>query len=180
MPTVRGSELGSKKRYAGVVLKNNIHELVFKGLETVRSDWTKLAKSFQSELYRRVFFKEPYEEYVKQLVVQVLNGELDESLVYRKRLRRKVEDYQRNIPPHVQAARKAVAAGENIRRGDWIEYIITMNGPEPITELIPKPCSLIDYQQYIDKQMAPVADSVLYFFEQSFAQIIDQQLMLFH
>lgn len=180
MPTVRGSELGSKKRYAGVVLKNNIHELVFKGLETVRSDWTKLAKSFQSELYRRVFFKEPYEEYVKQLVVQVLNGELDESLVYRKRLRRKVEDYQRNIPPHVQAARKAVAAGENIRRGDWIEYIITMNGPEPITELIPKPCSLIDYQHYIDKQMAPVADSVLYFFEQSFAQIIDQQLMLFH
>ena len=26
------------------------------------------------------------------------------QLVYRKRLRRKLDDYERNIPPHVQAA----------------------------------------------------------------------------
>ncbi|MCW8974682.1 MAG: DNA polymerase II, partial [Sedimenticola sp.] len=65
MPTIRGTETGSKKRYAGVVRNaNQEHELVFKGLESVRSDWTALAQQFQRELYRKVFFNEPYEEYI--------------------------------------------------------------------------------------------------------------------
>ena len=43
MPTIRGMETGSKKRYAG--LSHN--KMVFKGLETVRTDWTPLAQAFQ-------------------------------------------------------------------------------------------------------------------------------------
>lgn len=50
MPTIRGAELGSKKRYAG--LKGD--EMVYKGMETVRSDWTPLAQQFQQELYARI------------------------------------------------------------------------------------------------------------------------------
>ena len=100
---------------------------------------------------------------------------MDEKLVYRKRLRRKIDDYQRNVPPHVQAARKAVVAGEKIRRGDWIEYVITASGPEP---LVSQP-SGVDYQHYIDKQLAPVADGILYFFQDSLAAITDQQMGLF-
>jgi DNA polymerase-2 len=175
MPTVRGAGHGSKKRYAGVVMKGERPELVFKGLENVRSDWTRLARDFQLGLYQRVFDKQPYNAYIKALVAAVLNGEHDSVMVYRKRLRRKLVDYQRNIPPHVQAARKAAALGETIRRGDWIEYVITINGPEPVTHTQ----SQLDYQHYIDKQLAPVADAVLYFFEQSLAEIVDQQLHLF-
>jgi len=45
MPTIRGSEKGSKKRYAGMVEnKASERELKFKGLENVRTDWTQLAK----------------------------------------------------------------------------------------------------------------------------------------
>ncbi|MEE8056362.1 MAG: DNA polymerase II [Pseudomonadales bacterium] len=176
MPTVRGSDQGSKKRYAGVVMADGQEKLVFKGLETVRSDWTRLAREFQSELYRRVFFNEPYHDYLKQVVQQVLRGEHDDVLIYRKRLRRKLEDYKRNIPPHVQAARKAVMAGEDIRRGDWVEYIITVSGAEPLVAQ----SSLIDYQHYIDRQLAPVADGILYFLGDSLANITDQQINLFH
>ncbi|HAK52116.1 MAG TPA: DNA polymerase II [Gammaproteobacteria bacterium] len=43
MPTVRGSEKGSKKRYAGMVSAGGSSQLVFKGLETVRSDSSPLA-----------------------------------------------------------------------------------------------------------------------------------------
>ncbi|WP_101758941.1 DNA polymerase II [Oceanicoccus sp. KOV_DT_Chl] len=175
MPTVRGSDLGSKKRYAGVVMKNNQPQLVFKGLENVRTDWTKVARDFQLELYRRVFFNEPYRDYIKLLVKQVLAGEHDQNLVYRKRLRRKLNEYQRNIPPHVQAAKKAAAYGEKIRRGDWVEYVITVSGAEPLVAQH----SLIDYQHYIDRQLAPVADGILYFMGESLAGIIDQQIGLF-
>ncbi|MFB1035440.1 MAG: DNA polymerase domain-containing protein, partial [Sinobacterium sp.] len=65
MPTVRGgtldngSTIGTKKRYAGIVSTGTDDKLIFKGMETVRSDWTELSKIFQQELYRRVFNGEP-------------------------------------------------------------------------------------------------------------------------
>ena len=176
MPTIRGSQQGSKKRYAGVVMDEGGRKLVFKGLENVRTDWTRLAREFQSEVYRRVFFNEPYREYIQQLVSEVLNGKHDADLIYRKRLRRKLNEYQRNIPPHVQAARKAVAAGVlDIRGGDWVEYVITINGAEPKVYQ----SSLLDYQHYIDRQLAPAVDSILYFCDDSLSDIIDYQLGLF-
>ncbi len=170
MPTIRGSETGSKKRYAGYVrTKTNEFEIRFKGLESVRSDWTPLARRFQQELYRRIFFDEPYRDYVKKVVLQLRTGALNNQLVYRKRLRRPLDQYRRNQPPHVQAARKSK------RLGRHVSYIITVNGPEP-TDSVSSP---IDYQHYIDRQLAPAADGILHFLDDSFAQIVDDQMVLF-
>ena len=56
----------------------------------MRTDWTPLAKEFQRELYRRVFFSEPFNKFVKQTVTELMSGALDDKLVYRKRIRRAV------------------------------------------------------------------------------------------
>lgn len=175
MPTIRGTETGSKKRYAGVIRNaRGEYELVFKGLESVRSDWTPLAQRFQRELYRRIFFHEPYETYISQLVEQLKRGELDRELVYRKRLRRKLDDYQRNVPPHVQAARKLDKPGRTV------SYLITLNGPEPVEHYFGgRATSPIDYQHYIDRQIEPVADGILHFLDDSFKRITADQLTLF-
>jgi DNA polymerase-2 len=176
MPTVRGSDKGSKKRYAGVVRENGKPRLIFKGLENVRTDWTRLARDFQSELYRRVFFDEPYVDYIKQVSARLMAGELDEQLVYRKRLRRQLDTYERNIPPHVQAARVARERGlAATARGDWIEYVITSQGAEPAAAAV----GALDYQHYMERQLAPVADGVLHFLDTSFAAITGQQIDLF-
>ena len=45
MPTVRGADTGSKKRYAGMLADGS---MMFKGLETVRSDWSPLARDFSA------------------------------------------------------------------------------------------------------------------------------------
>ena len=170
MPTVRGDRTGSKKRYAGLVRHaDGTPELVFKGLESVRTDWTPLARGFQRELYRRVFLNEPFEAYVRETLEQLLAGELDDQLVYRKRLRRPVDEYKRNIPPHVQAAKKL----DNPSR--WVNYVITSTGPEPVTEVMPKP----DYEHYRERQLAPAADGLLYFLDTSFGGLTDQQLEFF-
>ena len=170
MPTIRGSETGSKKRYAGYVRNSSGEfEVRFKGLESVRSDWTPLARSFQQELYRRVFFNQPYREYVRDTANALKAGQLDDQLVYRKRLRRRLDEYQRNVPPHVQAARKAKKTGR------WISYLITVNGPEPQDN---QP-SAIDYQHYMDRQLAPAADGILHFVGTSFEGITADQLNLF-
>ncbi|MDZ7684083.1 MAG: DNA polymerase II [Gammaproteobacteria bacterium] len=68
MPRIRGSEEGSKKRYAGTSTDDGKPRLVFKGLETVRSDWSALARDFQQQLYWRIFMDEPYESFVQETV----------------------------------------------------------------------------------------------------------------
>lgn len=170
MPTIRGSETGSKKRYAGYVRNSRGEfEVKFKGLESVRSDWTPLARSFQQELYRRVFFNEPYRKYVRETAAALKAGELDDQLVYRKRLRRRLNEYRRNIPPHVQAARKARKVGRSV------SYLITVNGPEPVDNRQ----SAIDYQHYLDRQLGPAADGILHFLGESFEGITAEQMNLF-
>ncbi|MBX2884875.1 MAG: DNA polymerase II [Granulosicoccus sp.] len=169
MPTVRGMPTGSKKRYAGLIRKGDELEMVFKGLEAVRTDWTPLARTFQRELFRRVFFEEPFDDYVRETVEQLNAGQLDEQLIYRKRLRRKLTDYQRNVPPHVQAARKQKKSGH------WVSYVITRAGPEPIDNQQSAP----DYQHYLEKQLAPAADGILHFLDTSFGAITDAQMQMF-
>ncbi|NQX88901.1 MAG: DNA polymerase II [Halioglobus sp.] len=176
MPTVRGSDKGSKKRYAGLVAGDQGDRLVFKGLESVRTDWTRLARAFQEELYRRIFLQEDYVDYVQDMTARVLAGEKDELLVYRKRLRRRLGDYERNVPPHVQAARLCARRSLPVpSRGAWVEYVITTHGPEPAA----RPLAPLDYQHYVDRQLAPVADAILGFVGSSFRALTDRQIGLF-
>jgi DNA polymerase-2 len=176
MPTVRGSDKGSKKRYAGVVAGVDGDKLVFKGLESVRTDWTRVAREFQEDLYRRIFMQEPFESYVKELTASVLDGQCDGQLIYRKRLRRKLDQYQRNVPPHVQAARLYEERGLPVpSRGSWVEYVITTSGAEPASA----PLAPLDYQHYVDRQLEPVADGILGFVGTSFRTLVDKQIDLF-
>jgi DNA polymerase-2 len=182
MPTVRGSDEGSKKRYAGLVTTSDGGEdVVYKGLETVRTDWTPLAQQFQQGLYSRVFRGEPHEEFVRDYVARTLRGEFDELLIYRKRLRRPLDEYERNVPPHVRAARMAdefhLGQGRpaQYRNGGWIRYLITVNGPEPLETLR----SAIDYEHYLTRQLEPVADAILPFVGDSFARLTSPQQALF-
>ncbi|MFQ7900726.1 DNA polymerase II [Stutzerimonas degradans] len=182
MPTIRGAEEGSKKRYAGLVtLPDGSDGLVFKGLETVRTDWSPLAQRFQQELYRRIFHRQPYRDFVRDYVQRTLAGEFDELLIYRKRLRRRLADYQRNVPPHVRAARLADEYNDRLGRprqyqnGGWIRYVITVAGPEPLEVRR----AVIDYDHYLTRQLQPVAEAILPFVGDDFSALIDGQLELF-
>jgi DNA polymerase-2 len=182
MPTIRGSDKGSKKRYAGIKLNPHGEEqLIFKGLENVRTDWTPAARDFQLELYRRIFYNEPYHDFIRDTVARIYSGELDQQLIYRKRLRRQLSDYKKNIPPHVQAARLACKQMEqeglpiNIQRGSWIEYVLTIHGPEPLGYS----SAPLDYDSYITRQIKPVADGILHFLNESFDTICNRQINLF-
>ena len=52
---------------------------------------------------------------------------------------------------------------------------MTTNGPEPILYS----ASPIDYNFYIDRQLAPIADAILRFRQTSLAELTDKQLDLF-
>ena len=174
MPTMRGSEQGSKKRYAGTVLRGDETKLVIKGLEAVRTDWTPLARTFQRELLRRVFADEPYEAWIRELTDALYRGELDEDCVYKKRLRRALDEYTRNVPPHVVAARQ-LAPSPSGQPPREIRYVITTRGPQPARART----APIDYAHYVERQLAPAADAVLPFLGADFMKLGGRQMSLF-
>ncbi|MEK6937175.1 MAG: DNA polymerase II [Nanoarchaeota archaeon] len=160
MPKLRGSEKGAKKRYAGLIEDERGKEnILFTGMEAVRGDWTDAAKEFQYELLNRIFHKEEIFSFIKKFIKDIREGKLDNKLVYRKSIRKELEEYTKITPPHVKAARKLDKLESNI-----IEYYITEDGPEPIQKLKHK----IDYEYYIKKQIKPIADSILVFFNKNF------------
>jgi len=196
MPSIRGAETGSKKRYAGTVhtvssIGEEEVETIFKGLEAVRSDWTPFARQFQQQLFQRIFSERPFEQWMKDEVSDLMQGKKDQQLIYRKRLRQPLSEYQRNVPPHAKAA----AVLELWRqqqglpllyedRGGWIQYLVTTSGPQPIEVYQSSQGGLqgglqIDYQHYFEKQIAPVCDGLLALYDTSFAEICGQQMSLF-
>ncbi len=176
----RGSEAGAKKRYAGLLVENGKETIEFVGMEFVRSDWTRLAKEFQVELYSRIFNNEEIENWLRDIVKKVKGGEYDDKLVYRKRLRKDVDEYTKNIPQHVKAARmlpETTRLGEatSRSRSGTVYYVMTKRGPVPI-EL---KHTDIDYEHYIEKQLRPVADSVLVLLNESFDSIVQSDQLSF-
>jgi len=163
MPKLRGKETGAKKRYAGLIIKGGKEEVQFVGLETVRSDWTNAAKNFQKKLYDKIFHKEDPTPFIKKYVEEILSGKQDKKLVYRKSIRKDLKEYTKITPQHIRAARKLKKLESNT-----IEYYITTDGPEPIQILKHD----IDYDHYIKKQIKPIADSILQFFDINFEEII--------
>lgn len=171
LPPMRYSKDGARKRYAGL-LDNG--EIEFKGLETVRSDWTPLAKKFQKQLFRRFFNEEELNQWIRDFVEQLKNGQMDDQLIYKKRLSRIASEYVKNRPPHVKAALKLDPGG--MKRLKEISYIMTATGPVPV-ELFHGD---VDYNHYIEKQIRPIADGVLFAAGEDFDSIIEgRQLDLF-
>ncbi len=165
MPRTRGTDIGAKKRYAGILVKDGKEKMDFVGLEFVRRDWTELAKKFQQELLDIVFKKGDVKKYVTGFLDKLKKKELDDLLVYRKAIRKELSEYVKTTPPHVKAARM-LSEGE--MEGNLIEYYMTLDGPQPMQKLKSK----IDYDHYIEKQLRPIADSILCFYDLRFDDLV--------
>jgi len=174
-PILRSGNEAAKKKYTGIVMnEEKEQELSFSGMEFVRSDWTKLAKSFQYKIYEEFFAGESIEDTIRNTVKDLRDGKHDHELVYKKRLSKSIDEYTKSVPPHVKAALLAREAGFELDRN--VYYVMTRRGPIP-TEL---EHTDIDYNHYIDKQIRPIAEVVLTPLEMNFDNIVvGDQLSLF-
>lgn len=164
IPKLRGKETAAKKRYAGLIETHNGEQIEITGLEAIRGDWTEAAQEFQKELLLKLFKKEPLEQFIKSYIKKIKSGNLDAKLIYRKSIRKSLDEYTKTTPPHVKAARQLDKLESNI-----IEYYQTTQGPEPIQKLRHK----IDYDHYIEKQIAPIANQILSMIDKKFEDITE-------
>ncbi len=168
IPAVRvtaknAEEKAAKKRYAGLLDLDGKEELEIVGLEAIRGDWTDAAGDFQRELLLKVFHQEPSETFIRSFIKKIKEGKLDDKLVYRKSIRKNLDEYTKTTPPHVKAARKLEKLDSNV-----ISYYMTLDGPEPLQKL----SHPIDYDHYIKKQIEPIANQVLYLFGKSLDDVL--------
>ncbi len=148
----------TKKRYALVDEKGN---MVIKGLETVRRDWTKLSRDTQESVLS-VLLKEGDPKKAAQIVKDNISRlkerkvSLEEITIYTQ-LTKSIGRYK-NLGPHVKAAKKSIERGREVTPGLSIGYIIkTGKGligdrAEPVEDV-----SIEEYDigYYIENQLLP-------------------------
>ena len=147
---------GARKRYAGLVEVDGQPRVQITGMEAVRTDWTPLSRTVQRELYQRLFTDQPVEAYLRGTIAALRAGQLDDLLLYRKRLSKSADAYQGALQPHVAAAR-SVALQPGMQAPRVVSYLMTRAGPQPEGALR----SPIDYEHYLQHQLRPIAEPVL-------------------
>jgi DNA polymerase-2 len=112
--------------------------------------------------------------FARNVVARVRAGELDDELVYVKRVRKgSLERYDATTPPHVQAARKAGG-----RVGPVVRYVITAGqGPMPVVPGRPLPEG-IDHAHYVERVLRPLAEAILAPLGSSFDEVLGQPRQL--
>ena len=166
LPSVRHGVGGARKRYAGLVRADPAggpghtaaagkeDRVMFVGMEVVRRDWTELSKIYQRGLFERLFRgigRDDILAYTRDFVRDLKEGRHDEHLVYRKALRKGLDEYTATTPPHVKAARLVEGPLDRL-----VEYVMTTSGPQPARART----APIDYAHYVDKQLRPIAEQV--------------------
>jgi DNA polymerase I len=156
----------AKKKYALIDEKGNLKIV---GFEYVRRDWCNAAKETQKKVIELVLKEGKPEKaitFVKQMLSDLKAGKvLKKDLVIMTLLQRDVKDYDA-IGPHVAAATKAIARGQELGVGSMLSFIITKGAPKQsisekaeLEEFVKEGDYDADY--YIENQVLPAVIKIM-------------------
>ncbi|HIJ10464.1 TPA: hypothetical protein HA278_00275 [Candidatus Woesearchaeota archaeon] len=160
---MKGVDKGAKKKYA-LIRKDG--SLKITGFETVRRNWSKLAKDVQAEVLQLVLSgkKDDAIVYVKKVIRDLEEGIIEnEVLLMRTQLTRELSKYKA-LSPHVMIARKLVEKGEPVHVGMIIEYVVAKGSGlvrDRATLLQDVPQGGYDANYYITHQIIPAVSQIL-------------------
>lgn len=148
---------GKKKRYFGkIVWKDGewVDELLFRGLEIKRSDWSKIAVMYEENLVKKML--EGVEEaciFHKDFLSKLRFQPIEYFVIY-KGLNRPIDEYVVK-PPHVRVAKE----GDFV--GDKIGYIVTNMNARKVERWEEGKIIKPDYDYYVKKQILPIYERLL-------------------
>jgi DNA polymerase alpha subunit A len=165
-----------KKKYAGLKIidwndKGLIEQTEFKGLDSVRRDWCPISQKLGLEVARLLLSPAAEEEVAKQIHLRLAdvgkgidNGTIDiPEYVITKGMQKMPHEYpDQAAQPHVQVAKRLLAAGCQIHAGQEIPYVVTTTGASLAEkarhpdELTRDPTLQLDKEWYKSTQLHPV------------------------
>ena len=159
----KGEEAGAKKKYA-LLGENN--ELKITGFETVRRNWSFIAKEVQKEVLNIVLKEDNPEKavkYVKKIILDLKEKKIpNKKLIIITKLQREIDDYA-SIGPHVAIAQRMKNRGDEVGPGSLISYIITA-GKGVLRDRARIPDELeeggYDADYYINNQILPSVERI--------------------
>ncbi|MBI5066036.1 ribonuclease H-like domain-containing protein [Candidatus Woesearchaeota archaeon] len=159
----KGTTSGAKKKYALLDEKEN---MIIKGFETVRRNWSFIAKEVQKKVLDIVLKehnKQKALSYVKETVKKLeKNQEEISKLIIFTQLQKSIDEYE-NISPHVAAAQLLEKKGQPVVPGTMLKFIIC-KGEGKIRDKVklPEDVKQEDYdgEYYIDHQIIPSVESI--------------------
>ena len=159
---IKGTEKGAKKKYA-LISENK--KLKITGFETVRRNWSAIAKEVQEAVLKLVLEDKTQEalNYVKLMIKELKEGQIPlNKLIIKTQLTRELDNYS-SQGPHVAVALRMKENGERIYPGLLIEYIITKGtGLIRSRAKIPKEVKEGEYDAdyYLNNQLIPAVASI--------------------
>ena len=157
----KGQTKGAKKKYALIDEKGNVKVV---GFETVRGDWSYIAKEVQNIVLEIILKEESKEKalaYVQEIIKKIETREIPiEKMVIQKQLRKEIADYE-SVGPHVVVAKQLRERGEYIGVGAMIKYVIEegkgiiRERAKPVDE-----AKNYDVEYYINNQIIPAIKSI--------------------
>jgi DNA polymerase I/DNA polymerase-2 len=154
--------VAAKKRYALIDSKGDI---VIRGFEKVRRDWSSIAKETQEKVLMAVLKDKKPEKavrIVRGIIKKLREGKIGhEELIIYTQLTKPIHEYEQ-IGPHVAVAKKIIEGGGQVRTGATIEYIITKGSGSISEKAQPaEEAKNYDPDYYIDHQVVPAALRIL-------------------
>ncbi len=157
----KGEAKGAKKKYALIDEEGNIKVT---GFETVRGDWSILAKEVQERVFEIILREKDVEKavgYVKDIIKKVEKKEIPmEKMIIQKQMKKDIHEYE-SIGPHVEVAKRLRERGESVGPGSIITYVVN-EGKGMVRERA-KPADeseSYDSEYYIHNQIIPVVTKI--------------------
>ncbi|KAG1174483.1 hypothetical protein G6F71_004866 [Rhizopus microsporus] len=127
-----------KKKYAALLVEEKengelVETIETKGLDLVRRDWCDLSHDVSSRVLELILSDKERDEVINEIytylevtVERIRQGDIPlEKYVINKQLTKRPQDYaDAKSQPHVQVALRMLAAGQNVKSGDTIPYVI--------------------------------------------------------
>src|SRR3989344_1972926 len=159
----KGETQGAKKKYA---LMDSNEKIKVRGFETVRKDWSLVARETQLYVLNTILKENNYKNalnYVKDIIKKIRDKEVDnKKMVMLTQLKMNLEDYKQ-IGPHVAVAQKMREKGYNVKAGTLIRFIIK-EGKGKIRDkaCLPEDCKDKEYDAvyYVENQILPCVEKV--------------------
>ncbi|MFC1775120.1 DNA polymerase domain-containing protein, partial [Nanoarchaeota archaeon] len=160
---IKGTDIGAKKKYAMI---DDIGKIKIRGFETVRRNWSPIAKEVQRDVLDILLREGNVEKavkYVKIIVEQLRKHEVPvKKVTIHTQLQKKISEYS-SIGPHVAAAKIMEEEGYPVGPGSLIKYVV-VKGSGRIRDKVklPEDVSKDDYDSdyYIDNQVVPSVSSI--------------------